>query len=74
MRPSGCHDNERIFGHHVGPSGGQRRQVSVCLTEVDAVLTPAVPVKDEVDLMAEPRMERMRDPDRARQIPGARRS
>ncbi len=40
------------------------------ITEVDPVLTPVVPVHDDVERLPEQRMEGMRDPDGPGRLPG----
>jgi len=42
----------------------------MAITIVDAVLTPGVPVHDDVERLPEQRMEGMRDPDGSGRLPG----
>ena len=68
--PTRGHGDKHFFRHNTRPASGQRCQVSGGIAVVDPVFTPIVPVNDEVDLLPELRMERMRDPDGPRHILG----
>ena len=50
--------------------GRQRGQEPTAITIVDAVLTPVVPVRDDVERLPEQRMEGMRDLDGPGHLPG----
>jgi hypothetical protein len=53
-------DEERVRTLDIGPAGRQRAHPHVAgLAEEDPVLTPRVGIPDEVELLAEQRMERV---------------
>ena len=53
--------HERIFPHHISPTGRNRNQMLSFPVEVDSVLTPGVEVGDELELLTEPRVKRVGD-------------
>ena len=55
-------DRERIGGHDVGPPGRKREQLTVLIMQVDPVLTPVLAVRDELEVPAGQRVERVRHP------------
>ncbi len=69
--PACCHGDKQRLRHNIRPASGQRCQVSGGVAVVDPVFTPIVPVNDEVDLLPELRMKRMRDPNGTCYILGA---
>ena len=60
-----------ILRRDTRPARRQRGQVSLPIAVEDPLFTPVGPLKDEVDLLPELRMERMGDPDGPRHVPGA---
>jgi hypothetical protein len=55
-------DHERTGGHDIGPPGRQREQHTILVVQVDPVLAPVLPVRDELEVPAEQRMEPVRHP------------
>ena len=55
-------DCERIGRPDIGPPSWQGEQRPVLVMHVDAVLTPVLPVRDELEVAAIQRVERMRHP------------
>jgi len=58
-------DHERIRCHRIGPPGWQREQLPVLITQADPVLTPVLPVLDELEVPPGQRVEQVRHPDPA---------
>ncbi len=61
QRPSANH-HERIGGRDIGPPRWQREQHAVRVVEMDPVLTPVLPVRDELEVLPGQRMETVRHP------------
>jgi hypothetical protein len=55
--------HERVRRRHVGPSRWQREQLPGVVVQVDPVLTPVLPVGDELEVPAMQRVQRVRHPD-----------
>lgn len=55
-------DHERISRRNIGPPSWQGEQHTVQVVEMDPVLTPVPPVRDELEVLAEQRMEPVRHP------------
>ena len=55
-------DRERIGGRDVGPPCWQREQLTVLIVQVNPVLAPVLPVRDELKVLAGQRMEPVRHP------------
>jgi hypothetical protein len=53
-------DHERISRHDVSPPSRQREQLAVLIMQMDPVLTPVLAVRDELEVLAEQRMEPVR--------------
>ena len=60
---AGRDHHERVRRRHVGPPCRQREQLPVRVVQVDPVLTPVLPVRDELEVPAGQRVERVRHPD-----------
>jgi len=54
---------ERIGRHSVSPPCRQREQLTVPVVKMNPVLAPVLPVRDELEVLAEQRMEPVRHPD-----------
>ena len=63
-RPSRGHDHERVLGLDARPARRHGRHMAVAVAVEDPILTPVVAPLDDVDLLPDERMKRMRDPDR----------
>jgi len=57
------HDDEGVRGHDVGPLSGQCEQLTAGVEEVHTIGAPVLAALDELELLAGPRVERVRDPD-----------
>jgi hypothetical protein len=55
--------HERVRRYRVGPPGWQREQLPVLVVQVDPVLTPALPVGDELEVPPSQRVKRVRHTD-----------
>ena len=50
-------------GSDIGPPGRQREQLAVLVVQVNPVLTPVLPVRDELEVLSEQWMEQVGYPD-----------
>ena len=55
-------DRERTGEHDVGPPSRQREQLAVLIMQMDPGLTPVLAVRDELEVLAEQRMEPVHHP------------
>ena len=55
-------DHERTGGHDIGPPGRQREQHTILVVQMDPVLAPVLAVRDELEVLAEQRIEPVRHP------------
>jgi len=63
--PPRGHDVERIVGNEVGPAPRNGAQTAGMVMEPGPVLAPVLPPHDQVELLAEQRMVRVRHPKRS---------
>ena len=61
-------DCERIGRPDIGPPSWQGEQRPVLVMHVDAVLTPVLPVRDELEVLAVKRVEPVGHPDPSVQV------
>ncbi len=54
--------HERVRCRRIGPSCWQREQLLVLVVQVDPVLAPVLPVRDELEVTAGQRVERVGNP------------
>ena len=64
VAPAGCDDNERVWGHRIGPTGWKRAQRALGILKVNSIFAPVVAIDDQFVLLAEERMKRVRHPKR----------
>ena len=55
--------HERVHHGHVGPPSRQREQLPALIAQVDPVLTPVLPVNDELEVPPAQRVEQVRHTD-----------
>jgi len=61
----GGHNVERIFGDKIGPVRRQRAQAARAVMEPGPVLMPVLATHDQIKLLADQRMVRVRYPERS---------
>ena len=61
--PASRDHHKRVRRSHIGPPCWQREQLPVPIVQVDPVLTPVLPVSDELEVTPIQRMEPMRHTD-----------
>ena len=62
MGPPGSHNVERILGNEIGPVRWNRAPTASAIMEPGPVLTPVLGTRDQIKLLAEQRVVRMRYP------------
>ena len=63
--PPRGHDVERIVGNEVGPTRRNAAQTASTVMEPGPVLAPVLATHDQVELLSEQRMVRVRHPERS---------
>ena len=56
VAPAGCDDNERVWGHRIGPTGWKRAQRALGILKVNSIFAPVVAIRDQLELLASQRM------------------